>query len=319
MEFKPSDSREDFPVHKCPILLSFLCLLVSENEINLLDTKLTVGDVYLRMVQCLYKKYTIRKDVKFENSRFIQVMKSVGILALRTLLSNSPLLQKSEVIEIVGDFAFEYGFCAGHEDFRLCTDPTVDMYVTYAHRSIEEFFGSFGFIQALDNRKSVDDILGSDCEKPIFMVNPLVLKFCLWLLSRPDLGFTHREGCYDKLVSYVTNCIDNEQFDPSVIAGMYPAIDILKSVKEDYKPAKAFSRHILEKCRHLNALHVRNSAHNDIFDHTIDQTDWIFGCINKEVLDELKLVSIGNYLPNDDCPKADALTISISIRAGSVL
>ena len=34
-----------------------------------------------------------------------------------------------------------------------------------------------------------DDILGSDCDKPIFMVNPLVLKFCLWLLSRRDLGF----------------------------------------------------------------------------------------------------------------------------------
>ena len=88
-------------------------------------------------------------------SDFVQTMKFVGNLALRTLLLNNPLLQKSKVFGIVGDFAFEYGFFAGHEDFRLCTDPTADTYVTYAHRSIEEFFGSFGFLQALDDGQSV--------------------------------------------------------------------------------------------------------------------------------------------------------------------
>ena len=30
MGFRPSDSREDFPVHKCPILLSILCFLVNK-------------------------------------------------------------------------------------------------------------------------------------------------------------------------------------------------------------------------------------------------------------------------------------------------
>ena len=48
LQFKPSDSRENFPVHKCPILLSFLCLLVKEEEINLLDTNLTIGDLYFK-------------------------------------------------------------------------------------------------------------------------------------------------------------------------------------------------------------------------------------------------------------------------------
>ena len=100
LQFKPSDSREDFPIHKCPILLSFLCLLVEENKIDLSDTKLTVGDLYLQMVQCLYRKYTNRKGIGFVESEFVQVMKLVGILALRTLLSNNPMLQKSEVLEI---------------------------------------------------------------------------------------------------------------------------------------------------------------------------------------------------------------------------
>ena len=47
LAFKPSDLREDFPVHKCPILLSILCLLVKESSIDLLDVNLTIGDLYL--------------------------------------------------------------------------------------------------------------------------------------------------------------------------------------------------------------------------------------------------------------------------------
>ena len=323
MQFRPSDSREDFPIYKCPILLSFLCLLVKENDIDLSDTKLTVGALYLQMVKCLYRKYTIRKGIPFVQREFLQVMKSVGILTLKRLLSDNPLLQRSEVIDIAGNFAFEFGFFAGHEDFRLCTDPTADIYVTYVHRSLEEFFGSFGFLQALDDGKSIDDILGSECKEPIFMTNPLVLKFCLWFLSRPDLGFTHRDDCFEKLVSYVTNCIDHEQFDPSVIAGMYPAIDILKSVKEGNISEMLFFRRILEKCWHIKTFYIRRdvSAYKEIFTGILNQTDWIFGCLNKEVLEKLTLMSIGYYLPRDDCPKTDSLIISINIddMLGSVL
>ena len=144
LQFKPSDSRENFPVQKCPILLSFLCLLVKEDEINLSDRNLTIGDMYYKMVRCLYKKFTIRKGIAFDEGEFVKVLKSVGQLALQTLKTNNPLLQRSEVKRIVGDHAFEYGFFAGHETFKLCTDLTADICVVYAHRSIEEFFGSFG-------------------------------------------------------------------------------------------------------------------------------------------------------------------------------
>ena len=51
LQFKPSHSREDFPVHKCPILLSFLCLLVKEDEVDLSDRNLAIGDLYYRMVK----------------------------------------------------------------------------------------------------------------------------------------------------------------------------------------------------------------------------------------------------------------------------
>ena len=308
MTFKPSDSRESFPVHKSPILLSFLCIIVREKDIDLSDLNILIGDLYLKMVHSLYKKFTIRKGVQFVMSDFVRIVKKVGILALQTLLSNNPLLQKSEVFEITGDFAFEYGFFAGHEDFKLCTDPTADIYVTYGHRSLEEFFGSLWFIQGLDDGKSIDEILGSDWEQPIFMVNPLVLKFCLYLLSRQDLGFTHRDDCYEKLVSYVVNAIDHEQFAPHAIAWMYPAIDIMKSVYEGNRTELAFFRHVLEKCQYIKTLYLGE----DIREQTIEKTDWFFGSLNKEVLGKLTLVSIGDYLPSEDCPD-NTLTVSMNI------
>ena len=211
MQFEPSDS--DLSIQKCPILFSFFCFLVAEQEIDLSDKTINMGHIYTRLVKCLYKKFTIRKGKEFEKKDLSFIFKSVGKLALQTLKSSNPLLQRREVLEVVGEFAFDYGLFAGHEDFRLVGDPSADIYVTYPHRSLEEFFGSFRFLQALCDGKSVDDILGSDCEKPIFMVNPLVLKFCLWFLSSKDFDFPQRDECYDKSTSYAAKHIDSEELD----------------------------------------------------------------------------------------------------------
>ena len=188
-----------------PHFALIFCLLVAEQETDLSNETISIGDIYTRLVKCLYKKYTIRKDINYDISDFLGVLKSVGKLALRILISNNPLLQRSEVLRIVGQFAFDYGLFAGHEDIGLLGDPAADLYVTYSHRSLEEFFGSFGFIQALCED---EDILGSNCEEPIFMMNPLVWSFCLWFLSSPVFEFPHRDECYDKLTSYVAECIN---------------------------------------------------------------------------------------------------------------
>ena len=256
MEFRPSDSREQFPIQKCPILLSFFCFLVAEQEINLSDETISMGDIYTRLVKCLYKKFTIRKRIAFKADDFKKVMKSVGQLALQTLMSNNPLLQRSEVLRVVGEFAFDYGLFAGHEDIRLCGDPTSDLYVTYPHRSLEEFFGSFGFLQALNDGKSVDDILGSYCEKPIFMVNPLVFRFILWFLSNSDFDFLQRNECYDKLTSYVAERIDSKVLDPDEIRRRYYAIDMLRGAQLDYSSNRQFFHDTPNKCKHVRIVKV---------------------------------------------------------------
>ena len=78
-------------------------------------------------------------------SQFVEVVKNVGKFALQTLVSGNPLMQRSDVIRDVGEDAFEYGFLIGHEDCRLIGDETADVIVTFAHRTIQEFFAVFFF------------------------------------------------------------------------------------------------------------------------------------------------------------------------------
>ncbi len=57
LNFNPTDFREDGHLYQCPILLSFLCILVRDEDIDLSSCCLHIGEIYMRMVQSLYKKY----------------------------------------------------------------------------------------------------------------------------------------------------------------------------------------------------------------------------------------------------------------------
>ena len=116
LNFSPVDFKEGIKLFKFPILLSFICLLVREEDIDLSSKSLSSGEIYMRMVRCLYKKFTIRIGVDYQESEFIETMTKLGKLAFETLLSGNPLLQKREVSENIGDDAFKYGLLIGHED-----------------------------------------------------------------------------------------------------------------------------------------------------------------------------------------------------------
>ena len=299
LRFRPSDSRENVSIWQCPILLSFFCFLVAEEKVDLSDETLDVGDIYTRLVKRLYKKYMLRKGKEFEMDGFLSVMKSVGELAIKTLATNNPLLRRNEV----GEFAFEYGLFAGHEDFRLATDPTADICVTYPHRSLEEFFGSFGFLQALNDGKSVDDILGSDCKKPLFMMNPLVLKFCLWFLSSKDFDFPQKDEIYDKLTSCVAQFFDTKVLNTKETFHTYPAIDLLQS---DHSTMEFFCD-ILKKCKHVTTLHAKR------YDHRIEFKDVqrLFALMNREIIDTLRNIIVGEDFRKLTHVDNDSLTLSI--------
>ena len=228
--FSPADFRQDFPIHKCPILLSFICLLVREDEIDLSDKTIHIGEIYTRMVRCLYKKFTIRKGIEFKIGEFINVLKFLGKLALQTLLSGNPLLRRSQVIEEIGSDAFDYGLLIGHEDCRLIRDETADIYVTFPHRSIQEFLGALYFCVILDDGQKIEKKLKKRTRKSIFMTNPLFLQFCLWLLHNGEkyFNFKRSQDTYNQLIDFCFKKLIKEQLDLDLkyIRESYPAFHV---------------------------------------------------------------------------------------------
>ena len=251
LNFNPQDFRNDVPIHKCPILLSFLCLLVRENAIDLSTTDMHVGEIYFRMVLCLYKKFTIRKGISFEISEFNRITMLIGKLAYDTLLSGNPLLRRSEVLTEVGPDAFDYGLLIGHEDaHRLIKDETADIYITFSHRSIQEFLGAFFFVWLADEGADFTSVNFTTAKIPIFLTDPLFLKFCLWFLNSNDKhkNLKNASKVYEYLTDECVNVMNYSHLETKHIARKYPALDISSALETNDQLRLNFCRDILAKC-----------------------------------------------------------------------
>ena len=256
--WKETDDRNLTHMYSCPMLLSFMCLLVREDDIDLLDTTMHTGEIYTRMVRCLYKKYIIRRGLPFNSDQFEKVMTSVGKLALKMLLSGDPFLQRSEVIYEVGSDVFDYGLLIGHEDtFRLSRNETADIFVTFPHRSLQEFLGSFSFIRMLDQGEDIKILLGENSEKPIFLTDTLFLQFCLWFLSTDHhyFGFENRDKVYQCLIHNSVDLMNRTVVDMN----SYPALHFSSTNTAMDKLLISFLADIFLRCSKTNSLILPSS------------------------------------------------------------
>ena len=212
--------------------------------------------------------------------KFVRAITKVGKLAFETLLSGNPSLQRSEVITDLGPDAFDYGLLIGHEDLRLILDETADIYVTFPHRSIQEFLGAFYFIQMLDQSRSLESLLGSDCKKPIFMTNPLFLHFCVWFLysDQQYFNFRNKVKICEILEAEGSNRITSTELQLESIYVNYFAIDIPRAHQRGDVVCSAYFAGILSKCQGVKTLALKSG----------DLVDW--------VLTSMKLV-----LKNETC------------------
>ena len=132
-------------------------------------------------------------------------------------------MKREKVERQVGEDTFDYGLLIGHEDaHKLIRDETADIFVTFPHMTIQEFLGSFWFVCRLCNGENLEAILGSDCETPVFLRNPLFLQFVLWFLqsSHEYFTFDRKQEAYDSLISYTTQLVDEESLNLRIIAAL---------------------------------------------------------------------------------------------------
>ena len=256
LDFKPFDVENLESLHSIPILLSILCLLVRENDIDLSVKAMDSGQLYVKMMRCLYKKYAIRKGKSFEISSFCKALKLIGKIAFETLLSENPFYQRSDISRLVGDDAFDYGLLIGHEDFELIGDETADISVTFPHRSLQEFLGAFYFVLMLNEGVDLDTMLGKFWRKPIFMSNPLFLQFCIWVADNLETMFSVREtvNVREVLTAHAVKILDKSCFDIGANYIKYPTIRTKeKTTFSFYVPD------ILAKCRNVEHLIISDS------------------------------------------------------------
>ena len=288
LNFNPAGERSDRPVHNAPILLSFLCVLVREDNIDLSDKTISIGEIYFRMVQCLYKKFTIRKGIKFKKCSLVTVLMSIGKLALETLLSGKSELERSQIIEQVGEEVFEYGLLIDEDGFSLTRDMTVDILVTFPHRSLQEFLGAFYFVLTLGQKQTIGHLDKALLE---YLKNPLFSKFCLWILDESNefFSFSERSIAYENLNIYVSKQIDAVEVDFQKLERNYP---VLRMALRDSR--KEFALKILEgalmKCSRIEYLVIEPH-------HPIDR---ILRSISPFIFHRLNSIKISHFQEKRD-------------------
>ena len=274
LDFNPTGGKKDVALCKCPILLSFICILVREKALDLSTATQPTGEIYARMVQCLYKKFTLRREIEFDVIEFTRVVGLVGKLAWATLSSHEPLFKRSIVEKAVGKDAFDYGFLIGNED--MIGDVKADILITFPHRSIQEFFGAFFFVLQLIEGKDIESILGASHTDPIFLKNPLFLHFIFWFLSEScgdeyfSLGNT-RKAC-EILHFYIYDRI-HRLLGTRRFTETFPALDFKKSL--DTKD-KINIEHFERMLKRFHQIKYLTAVNHDV-DDAVD--DWIFNHI----------------------------------------
>ena len=288
LDFNPAGERSDGSVHNVPILLSFLCLLVREDNIDLSDKSVSMGEIYFRMVQCLYKKFTLRKKIRFETSSVVNVLKSLGKLALETLLSGNPLLERSDITEQVGEDVFDYGLLIGEDSFTLTRDMTVGILVTFPHRSLQEFLAAFYFVLSLGKKQAINHV---DKAVQEYLRNPLFSEFCIWLSDESNTFFLFLERpiAYETLIIYVAEHMDAAEVDFQKLERNYPALNLALGDNRNEMALKLLEGAVV-KCTSIK--HMVIEPH-----HSIDR---ILRSISPFIFQRLNSIKISNCQEEKD-------------------
>ena len=123
-----------------PMLLQFICILVeNDTDLDLARNKVAKGEIYWRLVRCIYRKYCEGRNVRFNHDELTEIFGEIGKFALKTMKNEQNCFQRGEIIRELGENAFELGFLVGYKDFRLVANETTDISVTFLHETLRIF------------------------------------------------------------------------------------------------------------------------------------------------------------------------------------
>ena len=143
----------------------------------------------------------------------------------------------------------------------MIRDETADIFVTFAHRSIQDFVGALFFIVMFSKGMSLEDLLEGHLSRPLFMTEPLFLHFCLWFLHE-NQSYILVDGKKDisrRLVQFCAKRIHVGCLHIPNIAKCYPALDFVTAERYNDKLLSAFYSKIFKLLKNSKAV-VANSG-----------------------------------------------------------
>ena len=249
-------------------MLLFICFLENEHEIDLSQKDTTLGEIYTRLVRCLCRKFKERnrreqdgpycrkrrkKEIPLSCEELLGIMERLGRIAWETLISGKYSMKTKEIFNRIGDSAFDYGLIVGHENFRLRGAEMADIFITFVHRTIQEFLGAFFFIVMLSRGIDIDTLYPNhgNFYSPIFLYNRVFLEFCIWFTHcEPDLlPVSGLRKAKMALKTLILQYIDLVQFDLLDISYMYPALHFPIQKNVENLPVTKFCVELFRKCK----------------------------------------------------------------------
>ena len=215
-----------------PMLAMFLCFLGDKNELQaehyVPQSQISVWEIFLKLV------------ITLTNGNFA-ALKAIGEYAFahvgqKGFPDTSPNLTP-------------YG------DLGLLIQDSSDSSLDFAHGTIRVFSAALYFILMLDGGKSVESLVGPDCEKPVFLMNPLLLYFCLGLLSdQNQLPLSKKDQIYLNLKGYVLRFVDYVQVDLNDVRTVFPALGYCFGDKTQNQIGSKFLNQVFGACQNIRVL-----------------------------------------------------------------
>ena len=253
----------NFLSQSSPMLLLFLSILVNTNDLDLARDYVCLSEMYFRLVRCVYRKYCERIKLEFQGSKFVDVLKRVGKVAWKMWKSGKGWAKKSEILNDVGEDAFEIGLLIGNKDFRLSRNETADIFITFPHQTILEFLASFGFVHMLNEGHAIDSLFENDQERYKIMQSHPFLQFCLWFLedSRGRENFKFRENIFESIATHCAKEINIEQLDMLDIGKLLPVLQVPFIYNKKDGPLLEFLNAVLSKCHKTREFYLHSISY----------------------------------------------------------
>ena len=273
-----SHLKEGDSLHASPMLLIFVCILANNNEINLVRKETTLGEIYFRLLRWVYRKFTFRKNIDFKQSEFLNTLRCLGKIATDTWETGNYLHQEREIIKIVGRNAFEYGLLIGYKDRRLLKDETADIFLSYPHRSIEEFLTAFFYVVSAN-----DGLSRMRKNDPWLIGHPLIFQFCLWILLSGEeyIHLNRKDDIICKLEDFFLYFLNHCQLDFREFPLFIKTFDIQHALDINNELALNFIRRVLQKCS--NTKHLTFNAGSTL--------EWILTA-NPRIFDNVNSIAL---------------------------